>query len=378
MKKIVFTFALFFSQLHAQLKLDTLSSSIISEGITHTSISVVSIPWSINVLEVDLKNPLIKIESVKAANQISGNERMSELAKQNTYKNHKVIAAVNGDFYHKGGIPTNLQIRNGQIITMPIARTVIAFNSSNKPMMNAVVFSGKILVGKNGYKIDGVNIPRSNNLVLYNKYWGESTSTNSSGREVLVQKINQWIVNDTVKCVAKKIQIGIGNMIIPDTTFAVLSGEGTSNEFTKHLRVGDTIKIVNSITPAIPKIREAVGGFIQIVNSGKDFVDQSYLKENKPGHALLRHPRTAVGFSQDSTKLFLISVDGRQSHSVGMTLHELADVMLKLGIHYGLNLDGGGSTTMFVKDSVVNSPSDGKERAVSNGLLIISTKQDDN
>ena len=87
----------------------------------------------------------------------------------------------------------------------------------------------------------------------------------------------------------------------------------------------------------------------------------------------MRHPRTAIGFSQDSTKLYLVAVDGRQPHSAGMNLHELADLMIEIGVHYGLNLDGGGSTTMVVRDSVMNIPSDGKERAVSNGLLIIST-----
>lgn len=371
MKIILLAFVFLTSQLHAQLKLDTLTSSVVSKGVTYTSISVASIPWSIHVLEIDLSNPHIKIESVKANNLKSGNERMSELAKQNTYKNHIVVAAVNGDFYHKGGIPTNLQIRNGQIITMPIPRTVIAFDNNNKPMMNAVSYSGKIFTDNYTYSISGVNIPRADNLVLYNKYYGESTSTNSGGREVLIQRINPWRVNDTVKCVVKKIQIGIGNMEIPDTTFAVLSGERSSIEFTKHIRVGDTVKIVNSITPAIPRVNEAIGGFIQTVKEGKDFVDKSYVTENKPGHALIRHPRTAVGFSQDSTKLFLVAVDGRQKHSAGMTLHELAEVMIKLGVYHGLNLDGGGSTTMVVKDIVVNIPSDGKERAVSNGLLII-------
>lgn len=375
MKNIVITLFLIFSQLNAQVKLDTLSVSSVVEGITHTKISVASVPWSINVLEIDITNPHIKIESVKATNKIRGNERISVLAKQNTYENHKVVAAVNGDFYHAGGIPTNLQIRNGQIISMPISRTVIAFNLNNKPIMNTVSYSGNIIAGNNIAKIDGVNIPRNNNLVLYNKFWDESTSTNSNGREILVQRINQWSVNDTVKCVVKKIQIGVGNMLIPDTSFAVISCEGSATDFTKFIHIGDTIKVINSISPSIARIKEAIGGFIQTVKEGKDYVDPSYIKEKRPQHALLRHPRTAIGFSQDSTKLFLITVDGRQQQSVGMNLHELADLMIKLGISYGLNLDGGGSTTMVVNDSIVNSPSGGIERAVGNGILIVYKNQ---
>ncbi len=374
MKKYFLILTLASIHLFAQVKYDTISSDFISKGIKYSKLLEKSIPWSIHVLEIDLKNPHIKIESFKAANLIKGNEQTSMMAKQNSFAGHKVIAATNGDFYHAGGIPTNIQVRNGQIISPPIARTIIAFDVNNKPIMNSIKYSGKILKGSSSYNLDGVNITRrANQLVLINRYFGESTGTNSSGREVLVQRINQWIVNDTVKCIVRNIQIGMGNMLIPDTTYAVISTEGPAITFTKHLNIGDTLKIINEISPAIPRTKEAIGGFIQVVNKGKDYVDQSYLKENKPGHALLRHPRTAVGFSQDSTKLYLVAVDGRQTHSVGMTLHELADLMIKIGVHYGLNLDGGGSTTMVVRDSVVNIPSDGKERAISNGLLIIST-----
>ena len=86
-----------------------------------------------------------------------------------------------------------------------------------------------------------------------------------------------------------------------------------------------------------------------------------------------RHPRTAVGINQDTTKLFLVTVDGRQITSLGMNLYELADLMLQLGVYQGINLDGGGSTTMVVRNEIVNSPSDASgERPVSNALLVVS------
>ena len=86
-----------------------------------------------------------------------------------------------------------------------------------------------------------------------------------------------------------------------------------------------------------------------------------------------RHPRTAVGINQDTTKLFLVTVDGRQVTSLGMNLYELADLMLQLGVYQGINLDGGGSTTMVVRNEIVNSPSDASgERPVSNALLVVS------
>jgi len=79
-----------------------------------------------------------------------------------------------------------------------------------------------------------------------------------------------------------------------------------------------------------------------------------------------------VGFSADSSKLFLVTVDGRRESDSGMSLAELARLMLDLGVYEGMNLDGGGSTTMVVDGKVVNSPSDERgERAVGSGLLVV-------
>lgn len=379
MKRFLVVLLIPFSQLLSQNNLDTIATANVITGVKHFTIVEHKVPWSINVVKIDLKNPHIKIETSKASNLILGTEKPSVMAKQNSYTGHKVVAAVNGDFYHAGGIPTNIQIRNGQIITHPISRTIVAFDKNNKPMINPITFFGKVFSKNSSYQISSINKERKpNQLVMINKYYGESTDTDNSGREVLVQRINKWTVNDTVKCVVKKIQIGLGNTKIPDTSYAVFSTEGSANEFTKTLKLGDTVKVLNQITPGFANIREAIGGFIQIIKNGKDYVDQSYLKENKPAHALLRHPRTAVGISKDSTYFYIVTVDGRQNHSAGITLHELAGVMIKLGVYDALNLDGGGSTCMVINDSIVNKPSDGFERAVGNALLVVEKKSEEN
>lgn len=91
--------------------------------------------------------------------------------------------------------------------------------------------------------------------------------------------------------------------------------------------------------------------------------------------ATIKNPRTAVGLNKDGTKMILAVVDGRQpALSVGMTLGELADQMIRLGCYTALNLDGGGSSTMVWHDPksnrlvIVNSPSDTKERSVADVL----------
>jgi exopolysaccharide biosynthesis protein len=89
-------------------------------------------------------------------------------------------------------------------------------------------------------------------------------------------------------------------------------------------------------------------------------------------NAELRHPRTAAGFSRDRRTLFLLTVDGRSTRSVGVTLEELARLMRRLGAWEAMNFDGGGSTTMVIDGAVVNVPSDaGGEREVGSGLLVV-------
>ncbi len=77
-----------------------------------------------------------------------------------------------------------------------------------------------------------------------------------------------------------------------------------------------------------------------------------------------RHPRSAVGLSADGRTLLIVAVDGRQEHSRGVTLEELGQLMQTLGASHALNLDGGGSTALVVKDpgtgvfAIANQPSD--------------------
>ncbi|MBD3942530.1 phosphodiester glycosidase family protein [Microbacterium sp. NEAU-LLC] len=81
-------------------------------------------------------------------------------------------------------------------------------------------------------------------------------------------------------------------------------------------------------------------------------------------------PRTAVGVIDENHLVFIV-VDGRQSgYSEGVTLTELADIMIDLGATTAYNLDGGGSSTMYFNGEVVNQPSNGGERGTSDILYI--------
>jgi hypothetical protein len=87
----------------------------------------------------------------------------------------------------------------------------------------------------------------------------------------------------------------------------------------------------------------------------------------------VRHPRTALGVSADQKKLFLVVVDGRSAVAAGMTCSEVGALLKSLGASEGMNLDGGGSSAMYVQGfGTVNRPSDGQERVVGNHLAVFA------
>ncbi len=87
-----------------------------------------------------------------------------------------------------------------------------------------------------------------------------------------------------------------------------------------------------------------------------------------------RAPRTAIGYSEDQGTIWLVTVDGRSSASAGKTIDELAILMDSIGAYRAMNMDGGGSSTMWTSSAgVVNSPSDGSERTVGNHLGVLNT-----
>jgi len=96
------------------------------------------------------------------------------------------------------------------------------------------------------------------------------------------------------------------------------------------------------------------------------------------GSTSTRNPRTAIGSDKSGRKLIMVSVDGRQQGSIGMTLRELAEFMKEIGAYNAINLDGGGSTTMVSRPlgvnrlEVVNSPSEGVQRKVANAVGVFS------
>lgn len=377
MKKLLLFILLPFiytSLLEAQA-LDTLSSRYVGPGVLYTDIIARDITWTIKVLRVDLKNPFISLEAVKAKESYYGYERTSAMAQRRTYDGHYVVGAINADYYNtSNGAITNIQIGKGQMYRGPIKSSLIGFDVNNKPFIDICTLNSFVVSGDSSLVINEVNQARgTDKLILYNFYMGASTGTNTYGTEALITPMSEWLVNDTLKCVVEKIENGVGNMTIP-TGKAVLSGHGLAASFiTNNLHVGDTIKVYMGLTTGLKKIKELVGGHPRLVKNGANYLDAA-LKGGEPGSSTTtRAPRSVAGISKDSTYLYLVTIDGRQTSSDGATLDELANLMINLGLYDAFNLDGGGSTTMVMRNSVMNSPSDGNERSVANCLLVVSS-----
>ncbi|MBU0552409.1 phosphodiester glycosidase family protein [Myxococcota bacterium] len=144
--------------------------------------------------------------------------------------------------------------------------------------------------------------------------------------------------------------------------------DGADNDITGFIAFGEdnraTISIPSAIVAAPERwMRAVIPGMPLLLRDGQ------VVQEPCTSHYCERHPRTVVGLDASGRTLILVTVDGRWSGiSRGMNRDELAALMLDLGARTALNLDGGGSTTMVLNGAVMNHPSDGSERRVSNHL----------
>ena len=341
------------------------------EGVSHT--------WAIHMTEIDLTNPYIKLESVIGGDYITGSERTSSMSSRSDRAGHRSVCAINGDFFSGTGQPINNQVINGEFVQgFSYYRSAFTYSSDGLPGITIPQFSGAV-ISKDSVNLDISyplsvvnNIRYENYLVIYNDYYGSSTKTNEYGYECLASAISDWVVNDTVFAVIEAAEWGVGNMTIPDGKF-VLSGHGNGQTFLQqNCAIGDTVKIVQSLANATDKITQLVGGGPWILKNGVD-VTASNTEGISSSFYGVRHPRTGIGFSSDSTKAYFMVVDGRSSHSIGMTCHEMSDFFKYVGAEHAINLDGGGSSAFVVRNSLKNIPSDGSERSVANAMLCVSS-----
>ena len=313
-------------------------------------------PNVVNYLEIDLRYAY-DVKLVLAQDRIFGSERVTSMAERTG-----AIVAVNGAFFASTGRPLGIFMIDGELISEPYAHRTALGLGPGLAVMEQVSFAGKVLLldGTVLTDIQGLNRPRlQDELIVYTRHHGTKTNTNAYGYEVVVA---DGIVT----------QISQGNSTIPPAGF-VLSGHGVQREPLAKLKVGDRLAVDFALEPAWDDlgVTQIIGGGPRLVRDGK--LEITGEEERFQADILVgRAPRTAIGITDDQ-KLLLVTVNGRQPNiSVGMSLHELGNLLLELGALQAMNLDGGGSTTMVIRNLVLNLPSDGKERPVGNSIVIIA------
>ncbi len=210
-------------------------------------------------------------------------------------------------------------------------------------------------------QLTNVNSPRARAgaIGVWDRKWGETAGyaiTDGQRRGVRMAVVQGGRV------VANTTDLTIGK----DIAGTVLVGRGAGADQLEQLRVGSTATIRWRLAkdPVF-----AISGESILLRDRKIAVrDDRFL-----------HPRTAVGIDRDTGEILLLVVDGRQPHSRGYTMVELARMMKRLGAEAALNLDGGGSTTMVGRDRagdvrLLNRPSDGSQRYVADGIAVLFKK----
>ena len=337
----------------------------IAPGLTYTKITEKKIPRRTFVLRVDLSEKLtlditIADAALPSADQIS-----------DVVNRAGGIAGVDGA-YTNNGRPMNTFAQDGELVQTPTKfgpifgvtrdETVARFGRSDIDVSLTDLSSGRV------YDVDRWNqgLPAPDELAGFSPLGGtlEEPPPFSCSVRLLPQGpprvadpdgVDRTYVVDATACRETPLarQGGI-----------VLSATPATKEAAELLALSPGTEMLLHWTVGWPNVFDVVAGGPLLLRDG----EVATTCDRSCGGT---HPRTGVGVTE-SGSIVLVVIDGRQAGwSRGVTLTRFARIMRDLGAVSALNLDGGGSSVMVVDGEVVNRPSDGRERALSNAIVIL-------
>ena len=379
--KIILISFLFLITLYPQINV---TEEIIGNGIHYKKIVNTADTLSIDILKINMSLNEYELRTLKANNLLNSRETTSEMLKTLTDSGYTVIAAINADFFEADGEIVSNMISEGKFVKAvkftdsrfnPFVNSQFAVTDENKLLIDQFVFNALlILPDRTIEQISRINsLPDSNSISLFNSFQGDSTPVAKDNWYVSEISLNAFRkLSDTLFCVVQD-SFNIGGKMKINNQFVLSANNKSAHYLEREIFIGDTLKIILNINPRITNVQSLVGGWPGLVKDGVNLIRLNNSIEGiMTRFSKNRHPRTGIGFSRDSSTVFFITVDGRQKSSRGMTLEEFADLMIEEGIYQGLNLDGGGSTTMIINNKIVNSPSDKTgERKVGNCIVLI-------
>ncbi|WP_258342094.1 phosphodiester glycosidase family protein [Saccharopolyspora gregorii] len=272
------------------------------------------------------------------------------------------VAGVNGDFFDidASGAPLGAAMSGGELLSAPSGghNDVAAVGGSAGRLMQ--VFLAAELTRPDGgtVPITDLNSPRvaTGGIGLYTPYWGAASRKSAVDGSAPVLEVE--LAGDVVAQVRPAPAEGP----VPPGAVRLL-GTGAGAAALGSLRPGDRVSV---------RYRPRTDGPVDVAIGGNEVLLRN--GEVQPVDDTALHPRTAAGFSADGTRMWLVTIDGRQADSRGATERELAERLRALGASDAINLDGGGSSTLLARErgadeaDVRNAPSDGELRPVPNGI----------
>ncbi len=288
------------------------------------------------------------------------------------------VAAVNGDFFdiNNSTAPLGVGVQSGEVVQSPDSvptwhKSAAILTPEGIGSIGEVFFEGTIATPDSDVPdlpLAGVNKPTlaTNGIEAFTPLWGtycRCRATQGAGAVTEVEVVDN-------KVTAVRPQAGEG--AIPANALMLVGREEGAAKLAG-LAVGDEVRVdYQARTAEGQQVQAAINGRQLLVVNGEP-------QKASQGNNVPAAPRTALGFSRDGKRMFLLTADGRQSaFAEGLGLDELATMMVEMGAYHAVNLDGGGSTTIVAREpgaetaQVENRPSDGQQRNVPNGLALFA------
>lgn len=305
----------------------------------------------------------VKINVVEMNNKVASNYEVKPAIASVTLPNKRTvrniaqrtnsIVAINGGFFKpQTGVPLGTLMIDKKIYTGPIYDRVALGIFKDGYDVGRVQLDGKIIGNNQEIKIDNINQPRmlSSYILAYTRDWGKYAPVSP-----------QYGVQ--LQIVGNKITAASANpLFIPENGYVLV---GPKSKLGK-LFGAEYVDVEIKTNPKWENVQHIISGGPYLLKDNQIFIDMTAQKLQSIGG---RNPRTAIGYTEDNN-LVLVAVDGREGSSVGLTLVELAKLMKTLGCTNAINLDGGGSTVMYIKGQIVNHPHQPGGIALSNALVI--------
>jgi len=224
---------------------------------------------------------------------------------------------------------------------------------------------GEVTVEELVVQLSGINSRRqAGEAVIYTPRYGSQTDEDNPGIVLTV--------------VGNEVQ-GISRVrgSIPRNGYALSLDPSYYDLLGKKVKTGSKIHAAMKLMPlsglANLELKHVIGGGPRLLKSGQVYISRNS-ERFKSDIAKSRAARTAVGINADGNLVFATvdkcQQDASRDKSVGATLEELAQIMKDLGCVDAMNMDGGSSSTMVISSEVINAPSGGAEKPVSNAILI--------